>query len=159
MLPGIRCLFHCERGFAFHDESIKILTQKNRYRFGKRPCNVRFDLVYLIENRERLILEDGICVKNKKPGFHNCKANVGQEPRRNQGKRPSALTSANPFAKVARHSHSARSRGRYGSALLPPRAVCAAHSFPRAFSRSPSQPPTPRVANANQEFFHGAPAN
>ena len=67
MLPGIRCLFHCERGFAFHDESIKILTQKNGYRFGKRPRNVRFDLVYLIENRERFILEDRVCVKDEKP--------------------------------------------------------------------------------------------
>src|SRR5438876_6186495 len=76
----------------------------------KRPRNVRFDLVYLIENRERLILEDGICVKNKKPGFHNCKASVEQEPRRNQGKRPPALTSANLFLEAARHSHSARSR-------------------------------------------------
>ena len=76
MLPGIRCLFHCERGFAFHDESIKILTQKNGYRFGKRPRNVRFDLVYQVENGERFILEDRICIKNKKPGFHNCKVSV-----------------------------------------------------------------------------------
>ena len=64
MLPGIRRLFQREGGFAFHDQSIKILTQKNRHRFGKRPPNLRFELVYLVENRERFILEDGICVKD-----------------------------------------------------------------------------------------------
>lgn len=60
MLPQICRLLNGKRGIALDDQAVEIFLEQRLHCFGQVPHNLRVQILDLVENGERPVLEDRV---------------------------------------------------------------------------------------------------
>ena len=76
MLPQICRLLNSKRGIALDDQAVKIFLEQRLHRFGQVPHNMRLQILDLVENGERPVLEDRVGVDGQDSSFHNSQIGI-----------------------------------------------------------------------------------
>ena len=71
MLPKICRLLNRQRGIALDDYTIETFLEQRLHRFGQVPHNLCLQILDLVENRERPVLEDRVGIYGQNSSFHN----------------------------------------------------------------------------------------